>query len=191
MALLKLQMQRLIFSWQQGRSGQRWLTAMLVLVLVLAALLSHALFTRQQLQQALQQLPVPATASRTPLPSAAASAAATTTATAAFALQQWPSEEQADAISAEILAQADALGMIFERAEFQSIPIEHATLQIQRIKLPLKGDYLQVRQFLNQVLQAYPSLALSQFKLQRSDVMQTAVEAYIEFSLYTRRRESA
>lgn len=187
MALLKLQMQRLIFRWQQGRSGQRWLTAMLVLVLVLAALLSHALLTRHQLQQALRQLPLPATASRTPLLSSAASA----TATATQALQQWPSEEQADAISAEILAQADALGMIFERAEFQSIPIEHATLQIQRIKLPLKGDYLQVRQFLNQVLQAYPSLALSQFKLQRSDVMQTAVEAYIEFSLYTRRREPA
>jgi hypothetical protein len=183
MALLKQQMQGFIFRWQQGRTGLSWLTALLVVVLVLAALASHAVFTRYQLQQALQQLPVPANS--TPAPSAAATAKANT----ALALQQWPSEEQADHISAEILAQADALGMIFERAEFQSIPIEHATLQIQRIKLPLKGDYLQVRQFLNQVLQAYPSLALSQFKLQRSDVMQTAVEAYIEFSLYTRRRE--
>jgi hypothetical protein len=183
MAVLKQQMQGFIFRWQQGRSGLRWLTALLLAVLVLAALASHAVFTRHQLQQALQQLPVPARASSTTPPSA--------TASAALALQQWPSEEQADHISAEILAQADALGMIFERAEFQSIPIEHATLQIQRIKLPLKGDYLQVRQFLNQVLQAYPSLALSQFKLQRSDVMQTAVEAYIEFSLYTRRREPA
>jgi hypothetical protein len=187
MAVLKQQMQGFIFRWQQGRTGQSWLTALLVVVLVLAALASHAVFTRHQLQQALQQLPVPARASSTTPPSATATAAAS----AALALQQWPSEEQADHISAEILAQADALGMIFERAEFQSIPIEHATLQIQRIKLPLKGDYLQVRQFLNQVLQAYPSLALSQFKLQRSDVMQTAVEAYIEFSLYTRRREPA
>jgi hypothetical protein len=183
MALLKQQMQGFIFRWQPGRTGLRWLTALLVVVLVLAALASHAVFTRHQLQQALQQLPVPARASSTPVVTAATSAA--------LAVQQWPSEEQADHISAEILAQADALGMIFERAEFQSIPIEHATLQIQRIKLPLKGDYLQVRQFLNQVLQAYPSLALSQFKLQRSDVMQTAVEAYIEFSLYTRRREPA
>ncbi|MGQ2964932.1 hypothetical protein [Methylophilus sp.] len=187
MALLKLQVQRLIFRWQQGSSGQRWVSAMLVVVLALAALLGHAVFKRHQLQQALQQLPVAARVSATQIVSPAATAAAS----AAQALQQWPPEEQANRISAEILAQADALGMIFERAEFQSVAIEHTTLQIQRIKLPLKGDYLQVRQFLNRVLQAYPSLALSQFKLQRSDVMQTTVEAYIEFSLYTRRREPA
>jgi len=41
---------------------------------------------------------------------------------------------------------------------------------------------------LQQVLQTYPSLALSQFKLQRSDVLQPDLEAYVEFSLYTRKR---
>ncbi|MGP1717333.1 MAG: hypothetical protein ACTS9Y_09150 [Methylophilus sp.] len=181
MAVLNHAMQRLLFRWQQGPLGHRWVTVLLMAALILAALLSHAFFTRHQLQQAIQQLPAPSTLAIAPVKPVLS--------TAAHSLQQWPSEEEADRISGEILAQADALGMIFERAEFQSIPIEHATLQIQRIKLPLKGDYLQVRQFLNRVLQAYPSLAVSQFKLQRSDVMQTAVEAYVEFSLYTRKRE--
>lgn len=183
MAVLNRYLQRLLFQWQQGPLGHRWVTAMLVVVLILAALISHAFITRQQLQQAVQQLPARSTLAIT--------TAKTAVPTAAQSLQQWPSEDEAERISAEILAQADAMGMIFERAEFQSLPIEHATLQIQRIKLPLKGDYPQVRQFLNRVLQAYPSLALSQFKLQRSDVMQTGVEAYVEFSLYTRKREPA
>jgi hypothetical protein len=181
MAVLNHPVQRLLFRWQQGPLGQRWVAALLVMVLILLVLLSHAFFTRHQLQQDLQRL---LARSRPAIPLAKSSVS-----TAAQSLQQWPSEDEAEGISGEILAQADAMGMIFERAEFQSLPIEHSSLQIQRIKLPLKGDYLQVRQFLNRVLQAYPSLALSQFKLQRSDVMQTGVEAYVEFSLYTRKRE--
>lgn len=183
MAVLKHHLQRLLFQWQQGPFGHRWVTAMLLMLLVLAALVGHAFFTGQQLQQAVQQLPARATVAMT--------ATKTAVPTAAQSLQQWPSEDEAERISAEILAQADAMGMIFERAEFQSIPIEHSALQIQRIKLPLKGDYPQVRQFLNRVLQGYPSLALSQFKLQRSDVMQTGIEVYVEFNLYTRKREPA
>jgi Tfp pilus assembly protein PilO len=181
MAVLKHHLQSLFFQWQQGPFGHRWVTAMLAMVLILAALVGHAFFTSQQLQQAVQQLPARSTLAMT--------ATKTAVPTATQSLQQWPSEDEAERISAEILAQADAMGMIFERAEFQSIPIEHSTLQIQRIKLPLKGDYPQVRQFLSRVLQGYPSLAVSQFKLQRSDVMQTGVEAYVEFSLYTRKRE--
>ncbi|HSI29289.1 MAG: hypothetical protein ACAH05_00195 [Methylophilus sp.] len=181
MAVLNHPVQRLLFRWQQGPLGHRWVTVLLVIVLILSALLSHAFFTRHQLQQSMQRLPARSTQTIAPAKSAVS--------TVAQSLLQWPAEEEADRISGEILAQADALGMIFERAEFQSIPIEHSTLQIQRIKLPLKGDYPQVRQFLNRVLQTYPSLALSQFKLQRSDVMQTGVEAYVEFSLYTRKRE--
>ena len=183
MAVLNQYMQRLLFQWQHGPFGHRWVTVLLVMVLILSALLGHAVVTRQQLGQALQQLPARSTLAISPVQSSVS--------TPAHSLQQWPSEDEADRISGEILAQADAMGMIFERAEFQSIAIEHTTLQIQRIKLPLKGDYPQVRQFLNRVLQAYPSLALSQFKLQRSDVMQTGIEAYVEFSLYTRKREPA
>ncbi|HSH87231.1 MAG: hypothetical protein ACAH08_03480 [Methylophilus sp.] len=180
MEVLDQQWQRLLFRWQQSPFGHRWLTVMLGIMLVLTALVAHAWVRQQQLQQTLQRLP--ATVKRSIVPPPSASQAVATS------LQQWPAEDEAEQISAEILAQADALGMLFERAEFQSLPIEHSVLQIQRIKLPLKGDYPQVRQFLKQVLQTYPSLALSQFKLQRSDVLQTGVEAYVEFSLYTRKR---
>jgi hypothetical protein len=152
---------------------------MLLITLVLSALIAHAWWRRQTLQAAIQALPVQAKqAIVVPVTSPVATTAA----------QTWPVEDEADRISAEILATADAMGMLFERAEFQSVTLEQSRLQVQRIKLPLKGDYLQVRHFLQQVLQHYPSLALSQFKLQRSDVLQPELEAYVEFSLYTRKR---
>jgi len=173
--------QRMQFRWQHSVFGHRWLTALLASLLVLSGLVMHAWWQQQQLQQALQQ----------PVPKALLSSQLNVAASAPALWQQWPAEEEADRISAEILAQADAMGMLFERAEFLSLPAERSRLQVQRIKLPLKGDYIQVRQFLQTVLQAYPSLALSQLKLQRSDVMQTGIEAYVEFSLYTRKRSQS
>jgi len=178
MDVLSHSWQRMQFLWQHSVFGYRWLSALLASLLVLSGLVMHAWWQQQQLQQALQQ----------PVPKALLSSQLNVAASAPALWQQWPAEEEADRISAEILAQADAMGMLFERAEFLSLPAERSRLQVQRIKLPLKGDYIQVRQFLQTVLQAYPSLALSQFKLQRSDVMQTGIEAYVEFSLYTRKR---
>lgn len=179
-------MQRLLFLWQRSIFSQRWLAALLLVNMVLLALLAYSWFGQQRLQQALQSLPRHVAATRT-LKQVQVSEQMKAPA-ASTILQTWPTEDQADQISADILAQADALGMLFERAEFQALPLEHAALQVQRIKLPLKGEYLPLRQFLQQVLQAYPSLALSQFKLQRTDVMQPGIEAYIEFNLYTRKR---
>jgi len=179
MEVLSQALQRLRFVCQQTWQSHRWLVVMLLITIVLSALIAQAWCSRQTLQHALQPLPVQ---TKQVIAVPVASPVAST------ALQTWPVEDDADRISAEILATADAMGMLFERAEFQSLAIEKTSLQVQRIKLPLKGDYLQVRHFLQQVLQHYPSLALSQFKLQRSDVMQAEIEAYVEFSLYTRKR---
>ena len=171
--------QRLLFLWQRSAFHQRWLAGLLLVNILLLVLLAGAWLSQQHLQQALQQLPRQAPATRM-LQQAAAPVAS-------LVLQSWPTEDQADLISADILASADAMGMLFERAEFQAIPAEGSALKVQRIKLPLKGEYLPLRQFLQQVLQTYPSLALSQLKLQRTDVMQPGMEAYIEFKLYTRK----
>jgi hypothetical protein len=179
MAVLSPTLQRLRFMCQQTWQSHRWLLVMLLITMVLSALIAHAWWRRQTLQAAIQALPVQ---------TRHAIVAPVTRPVATTAAQTWPVEDEADRISAEILATADAMGMLFERAEFQSVALEQSRLQVQRIKFPLKGDYLQVRHFLQQVLQHYPSLALSQFKLQRSDVMQPELEAYVEFSLYTRKR---
>lgn len=181
---------RLQFAWQHSPWRQPWLLGLLVLTLVVMIMLAQAWWAQQDWQQRLHaqrgaqvaktqmdtQPTLPATQ---PLPQPMQ------------VLAQWPSEEDADRVSAEILALADAMGMVFERAEFQSGAIAQSDLYIQRIKLPLSGDYVQLRHFLALVLQRYPSLALAQCKLQRSDVQQAGLEAYIEFNLYTRKRRPA
>ncbi len=101
--------------------------------------------------------------------------------------QLLPSEHQADAISAQVLRSADSLGMVFEHAEFKSIPVDDAHLVVQHIKLPLKGNYIQIRQFLNALLNAYPSLALTELTLQRDDATSDQVTSNIEFTLYLRK----
>lgn len=101
--------------------------------------------------------------------------------------QLLPDERQADVIDAQILRSADSLGMVFEHAEFKSIPVDDAHLLVQHIKLPLKGNYIQIRQFLNALLNAYPSLALTELTLQRDDATRDQVESQVEFTLYLRK----
>ncbi|MDP8566905.1 hypothetical protein [Methylophilus aquaticus] len=171
---------RLAFTAMQSSIVVRWLWGVLAVLGLLLVLISAAWHTRLQLQESLSRPLVAVSGKPRLTPPLAADAAMQT-------LRQWPPHSEAERISAEILAQADAMGMIFERAEFQSVPGQSDVLQELRIKLPLKGDYLQIRQFLAHVLHTYPSLALAQCKLQRSDIMQPELEALIEFSLYTRK----
>lgn len=182
MGVLRHMRDRLVYAGLQSTVMVRCLWALLVLVMVMLVLIGVAWQTRAQLQAALTQ-PLPATvrqppsARQVPLPPAGLGL-----------IETWPSTVDAEHVSADILAQADAMGMVFERAEFQTVASTSERLSVQRIKLPLTGDYMQIRQFLTHILHRYPSLALNQLKLQRSDVTQTQLDAQIEMDLYTRTR---
>lgn len=173
---------RLVYAAMQSGPVVRGVWGLLAVSMLLAVLAGLAWHTRLQLQERLSRPLAVAAVSGRPLLTQPLVGDSTMQ-----ALKQWPLHSEAERISAEILAQADAMGMIFERAEFQSVPGQSDVLQELRIKLPLKGDYIQIRQFLAHVLHTYPSLALVQCKLQRSDIMQPELEALIEFSLYTRK----
>lgn len=181
---------RLQFAWQHSPWRQPWLLGLLVLTLAVAIMLAQAWWLQQDWQQRLRA-PAAGHSPQTQTARPTTSSANQTLPQPMLVLAQWPSEEDADRVSAEILALADAMGMVFERAEFQSGATAQSDLYVQRIKLPLSGDYVQLRHFLALVLQRYPSLALAQFKLQRTDVQQAGLEAYIEFNLYTRKRRPA
>ncbi|WP_228518811.1 hypothetical protein [Methylophilus sp. 13] len=181
---------RLQFAWQHSPWRQPWLLGLLVLTLAVAIMLAQAWWLQQDWQQRLRA-PAAGHSPQTQTARPTTSSANQALPQPMLVLAQWPSEEDADRVSAEILALADAMGMVFERAEFQSGATAQSDLYVQRIKLPLSGDYVQLRHFLALVLQRYPSLALAQFKLQRTDVQQAGLEAYIEFNLYTRKRRPA
>jgi Tfp pilus assembly protein PilO len=52
------------------------------------------------------------------------------------------------------------------------------------IVLPVTGQYVQIRQFIANVLQSQPALALSSVKIQRDNTLATNVEARLVFVLF-------
>jgi hypothetical protein len=56
-----------------------------------------------------------------------------------------------------------------------------------QIKLPVQGSYIQVRQFINHVLNTLPAVALNDISLKREDIASDLVYARLQFTLYLKR----
>lgn len=97
-----------------------------------------------------------------------------------------PKKDEVNTLSERILHEADSMGLQFERAEFSENKSTDTFLVLHQIKLPVRGNYLQIRQFLNNLLNAQPALALTEFKVHRDDVFTDLVEANLELKLYLR-----
>jgi Tfp pilus assembly protein PilO len=98
-----------------------------------------------------------------------------------------PGQTETDAISERILQLADGMGLVFERAEFNTLQGAGSALIQHQIKLPLKGSYMQIRQFLTTLFNEQASLALTEMQIQRDDVFSDAVEADLVLTLYLRK----
>lgn len=97
-----------------------------------------------------------------------------------------PEFNQSEKIAAHILQTADGMGLMFQHAEFSSSTDAKAHMMRYRIKLPLKGNYLQIRHFLSAILEAQPSLAIDQLQFKRNDAFTDLVEANLAMSVYFR-----
>ena len=98
-----------------------------------------------------------------------------------------PKNAETDAISERILQVADGMGLVFERAEFNALQSTESVLIQHQIKLPVKGSYVQIRQFLNALLNEQAALALTEMQLRRDDVFADMVEANLVLTLYLRK----
>lgn len=95
-----------------------------------------------------------------------------------------PEQTETDAISERILQLADGMGLVFERAEFNTLQGAGPALIQHQIKLPLKGSYMQIRQFLNALFNEQATLALTEMQIHRDDVFSDLVEADLVLTLY-------
>ncbi len=98
-----------------------------------------------------------------------------------------PEQAETDAISERILQLADGMGLEFERAEFNTLHGAGSALIQHQIKLPLKGSYMQIRQFLNALFNEQATLALTEMQIHRDDVFSDVVEADLVLTLYLRK----
>jgi Tfp pilus assembly protein PilO len=87
-----------------------------------------------------------------------------------------------------ILRIATDNGLFINKVEYEQ-PVAVSPLIQYQIKLPLTGSYLQIRQFINQVLNTLPSIALSDISLKREDIAIDSVDTQIQFTLYLQKEQ--
>ena len=94
-----------------------------------------------------------------------------------------PTQTEASSKISAILRVATDNGLVINKVEYEQ-PLSVLPLIQYQIKLPLTGSYMQIRQFINQVLNTLPSIALNDISLKREDIATDLVDAQIQFTLY-------
>ena len=99
-----------------------------------------------------------------------------------------PTQTEASSKISEILRVATDNGLVINKVEYEQ-PLSASPLIQNQIKLPLTGSYMQIRQFINQVLNTLPSIALNDISLKREDIATDSVDAQIQFTLYLQKAQ--
>lgn len=96
-----------------------------------------------------------------------------------------PTQSEVNQKIAEILATAREHDLQIEKAEY-SQPSANSHLHKYLVRLPVSGHYTKIRQFINQVLNQQPYLALSEINLKRDDISNEQISSQILFTLYVK-----
>jgi Tfp pilus assembly protein PilO len=99
-----------------------------------------------------------------------------------------PTQTEVNRQLSAILRIATDNGLVINKVEYEQ-PVAVSPLIQYQIKLPLTGSYLQIRQFINQVLNTLPSIALSDISLKREDIAIDSVDTQIQFTLYLQKEQ--
>lgn len=94
-----------------------------------------------------------------------------------------PAQNEANDKISVILNAATNAGLSLEKIEYNQ-PLTQSPITHYQIKLPIKGSYIQVRQFLNEVLNSVPTIALNEVSMRRDDLSVDTLETRIQFTLY-------
>lgn len=86
----------------------------------------------------------------------------------------------------KLYAAAAAQNLTLEQGEYRLSPDKTGKLARYQITLPVKGSYVQIRQFVDQALIDVPVAALDDIDFKREAIGATQLEARIKFTLYVR-----
>ena len=84
----------------------------------------------------------------------------------------------------KLYAAAATHQLLLEQGEYRLTPDKTGKLMRYQITLPVKGSYLQIRQFVDQALIDVPVAALDDINFKREAIGGTQLEARIKFTLY-------
>jgi Tfp pilus assembly protein PilO len=74
--------------------------------------------------------------------------------------------------------------LVLNRGDYKLTQTKQGQLQRYEIVLPVSGGYVQIRQFIANVLQQLPALALTDCQMKRDNAMSPIVEARLVFVLF-------
>jgi hypothetical protein len=97
-----------------------------------------------------------------------------------------PTREQIPALLGVVLAQATESGIVLDQGRYTYSPATATRLARYTFEFPVKGDYGNVRRFINKSLAAVPALGLDKLHLERKNVGDTLVSADVGFVIYMR-----
>lgn len=96
----------------------------------------------------------------------------------------FPDQEEIPDDVAVLFKVATEKNIIIEQAEYRLTPINDSRLARYEVVLPVKGGYLEIRQFIAQVLDDLPNLAMDSVIFTRQKIGDTQVDAQMKFTFY-------
>ena len=98
-----------------------------------------------------------------------------------------PAEKDATRLLGVMLTTATEHGLTPEKADYTLARNPAAAFSRYQITLPVRGSYVEIRSFANQVLQRIPSAALNDITLKRPDINTDMLEARLRFTVFLQR----
>lgn len=98
----------------------------------------------------------------------------------------FPGRDTAPVWLEKLYAAGQQAGLALERTEYKATPDRASRLLQYEITLPVRGSYLQVRQFIRTALNDIPTMALREIHFRRANIGEPVVDAQIRFVLYLR-----
>lgn len=98
----------------------------------------------------------------------------------------FPSRNTAPAWLQKIYAAGNQFSLNLERGEYRQTLDRNSRLLNYEINLPVRGSYVQVREFVRTALAEVPTLALRDLQIRRANIGEPTVDAQIRFVLYLR-----
>lgn len=97
-----------------------------------------------------------------------------------------PAANDTPGVVQSLLTLASQFGLVLPKGSYQFQVTDASTVARYRMVLPVQGSATQVRRFMSAALKSHPSLAMEGLQLTRDQATSPAVEARIEWVLYTR-----
>ena len=178
----RLRLQCEVLLWRRGYCWALLLVALIVVFVGQFLVLPHQKSTELQAQQQLLAL-VQGQAEkemrgRLPVRPSAADEVLDQLLAVAYA------EEQVSDVLRRIAKTAQSNGVFLSQSDFQTITDGRGGLTQLQVTLPVRASYLQIRGFVEQVLQKNPGVSLDELILKRDSVAQNQVEVSAKLSLW-------